>query len=259
MGEAKRRKHSASSALSPADADQIVRHAYDQTCATLSHYENSQLDGLIASHIGRNSALDFAAQNTPKDIVACSARCSACCHQMVLCTPFEVFSIAQYLLKNRSPDEISDLRDKLQKVSALPLHPNNRYGTHAGCPLLFENNCSIYEHRPSVCRALFSASRQQCEASLVAGAGNVNFLAYPQLLATGMQLGIACALRLKCNLDTESVELCGSLLIALDDFENTLEKWLAHDAPFSAFRVRRNGVPTHTDLVDLLIKRLGLQ
>ncbi|MBZ9910308.1 MULTISPECIES: YkgJ family cysteine cluster protein [Mesorhizobium] len=228
MGEAKRRKQNAALA-STMDAEQgekVLRQAYQNTCRAFDVYPDNIVDALIASYAGRNASLDLVARNNPQGVVAFRAGCSACCHQMVLCSPFEIFILAQLLLSTRTDDELASIERRLSEISKLPLNPDARYGSHATCPLLVDNQCSVYDRRPAVCRALFSNSRERCEQALAGGAGDVAFLVHPKLISSALQVGIDSALHVKRGLNTELAEMCGSLLVALRDFDASLSVWL---------------------------------
>jgi Fe-S-cluster containining protein len=256
MGEAKRRRQAAP-AMDVERGEAIVRQSYLHTCRAISTYPASLVDALIITYLGRNASLDFMAEQNPKDVIACRSGCSACCHQMVLCSPFEIFIVAQHILTTRSDNQIHRMMERLAEISKLPMTPEARYGRHATCPLLEDNRCSIYDKRPSVCRALFSNSREKCEESLANGGGDVGFLIDPPMVSSAMQIGIDCALRIKQDMNTEPVEMCGSLLVALRDFDRALANWLGGGSPFSQFQVRRDGIPTNAQQVDVVASRLG--
>jgi hypothetical protein len=105
---------------------------------------------------------------------------------------------------------------------------------------------------------MFSDSRKKCEDGLNTGGGKINYLADAQLTSAALDLGINCALRLKRQLNTEHVELIGSLMVALDSFDETLEEWLQGGNPFSAFQMRSEGSPTNAELIAHLASRMNL-
>jgi hypothetical protein len=78
---------------------------------------------------------------------------------MVLCTPFEVFVIARYLLDKKTSAEVGMIRKRLADLAHLPLDPDVRYDAQRPCALLDDNRCTVYEQRPSVCRTMLSASK----------------------------------------------------------------------------------------------------
>lgn len=261
MGEAKRRKKAAMAAMSqgiPSEIlDDVVRRSHQNTLLALEH-EDGLLNALIATFFHRNAALDMISSQNPPDLVACRAGCSACCHQMVACPPFEVFMIAQHLLAKRSDAELQRIIDRIHRLSKLPLTAEARYGKGVPCPLLEGDKCSVYDLRPSVCRSVFSQSKEQCDDALKHGGGDIGYLAYPTLMSNGMQLGIDAVLTKVSKLNTEQVELSGALLMALEDFDNLLDDWLGGGNPFSQWQLRRGPYPTNAELVSNVSDRLNL-
>lgn len=261
MGDAKRRKQAAIEALSQGmeaeQRDAMVRQAYANTRMALDR-EADLLNAILVTYNHRNATLDFIGSKNPPDVVACRSGCSACCHQMVACSPFEVFIIAQLLQTTSSDDELKNTIRQLYRIAHLPLTAEARYGKDLPCPLLQDAKCSVYERRPSTCRAVYSNSRQKCEDALARGGGDISFLLHPQMMLAAIQIGIDVALRRDAGLNTESVELCGALLHALADFDGALDEWLRGGDPFAQWQLQRNGYPTHADLVDSVIERLQL-
>jgi Putative zinc- or iron-chelating domain len=161
MGEAKRKRAKAAGSMDdPNFQKSIVTQSFEQTCKLLDEPQLDDFRALILTHRGRDGMLDQAAMTYAHSGKAeCQAGCSACCHQMVLCTPFEVFSIARHLLDSKTAADLEAVKDRLERLAGLPLHPDARYGIQNPCALLDNNRCSIYEQRPSVCRTLLWASR----------------------------------------------------------------------------------------------------
>jgi hypothetical protein len=77
------------------------------------------------------------------------------------------------------------------------------------------------------------------------------------MVSSAMQIGIDCALRIQKGMDTEPVEMCGSLLVAIRDFDRALSDWLSGGSPFPQFQVRRDGLPTNAQQVEMVASRLG--
>ncbi len=70
--------------------------------------------------------------------LGCGRGCSACCHQSVRCLPAEVdllLSLDMDIDYNKLSKQVNDR------------HPDMT------CVFLTDNECSVYEHRPLVCRA----------------------------------------------------------------------------------------------------------
>lgn len=260
MGEAKRKRAKvAGSTDDPAFRKSVFTQAFEQTCKALDDPQLEDLHALIVTHRGRNAMLDQASKTyAVAGKAECQIECSSCCHQMVLATPFEVFSIARYLLDTKTSDEIDTIKSRLAQLSRLPLDPAVRYGAQNPCALLESGRCTVYEYRPSVCRTMLSASRRACEECLVAQDGTVPYVAGPSQIAAMMQLGIDYALVSRRNFGTERVELGGALSIALNDFDGAITAWADGESPFSPFEVRRPGQPSNREMAETAAKRFGV-
>jgi Fe-S-cluster containining protein len=97
---------------------------------------------------------------------ACRAGCSACCHQLVLCTAAEAVLIADHLRSALSPPEVEAMARKLevQSNAAAGLGCFEYSRRRIPCGFLDSTGaCSIYRVRPMACRALKSFSAAACE------------------------------------------------------------------------------------------------
>lgn len=93
-------------------------------------------------------------QVTRPELIQCKKSCSACCHTEVAVTDDEAALLADLAQKN--PGLISEERLSRQ-LKAGPWYAK-AYGDRA-CIFLGENQeCRVYEHRPSVCRVNFVIS-----------------------------------------------------------------------------------------------------
>jgi len=212
----------------PAYQRGVFEDAYEQTCRQLAD-SSRRADIAILSRInqGRNAAIDEIASDFAVESGAeCSAGCSSCCHQMVLCTPFEIFDLARHILDTRSVAEITGLKERLMRLALLELDEPSRHGSDKPCALLETNACSVYAYRPSHCRTMLSTSREACDKSLTSKAQTVPFIAEPVVISFLIQLGIDYALIKHKNLSTEKIELSRALLIALESFDASLADWL---------------------------------
>lgn len=255
MGEAKRKQLAAQKEVER--QDELIRQAFQQTSLCIDQYPGNPIQALLSTYAGRNMTMDLADSVLDKSNVSCSAGCSACCHQMVLCSPFEVLNIAKMILDTWQVEALDDLDTKLNALSDLPLTPEARYGKNTPCPLLKNGRCTVYEQRPMPCRALYSNSRRHCESCLIDGGGDVGFLADPQITSTVMTMGINAALKSKLNLNVDMVELSGALHTALLDFENVAEQWFTGQNPFVKHQVESDQ-PAMSEIVEVLINRLEL-
>lgn len=260
MGEAKRKKAKvAGTTDDPSFQKSVFTQAFEQTRKLLDDPQVETLDALTLAYRGRNGGLDQAVQaHAAAGKAECRPGCASCCHQMVLCTPFEVFSIARYLLDTKTPAEIGSIKERLAKLSRLPLDSAARLDARSPCALLENDRCTVYEERPSACRTMLSASRAACEASLAAKGGTIPYLADAAKIAAVMQLGIDYAVTSRCDLSTERVELSHALAIALDEFDGALARWSKGEAPFPGGEIRPPGFPSNRELSHSAAKRFGI-
>jgi Fe-S-cluster containining protein len=234
----------------------VFTQAYEQTCGALSESNYDTLQALQITNYDRNKTLDAIVPiYASKGCAECRRGCSACCHQMVSCDPFEVFLIANRLLKSKTPDELQSLGEKLQALSELPLDANVRYASRTPCALLESDCCTIYEQRPSACRTMLSASRKACDSALAAKQGNIPYVAEPLIIRTLMQLGFDYALITEQSLSTEKVEFSRALLMALKSFEATLISWINGADPFADCHIRIEGRPPNHVRAHMAAKR----
>jgi hypothetical protein len=259
MGEAKRKRAKvAGTTDDPAFQRAVFAQAFEQTRKLLDDPQIETLEALTLAYGVRNEGLDQAARiHAAAGKAECRIGCASCCHQMVLCSPFEVFAIARYLLETKTPAEIGAIRERLAWLSRLPLDPAVRLDAQYPCALLENDRCIVYEERPSLCRTMLSASRAACEACLASKAGTIPYLADAAKTAALMQLGIDHAAATRRNLSTERVELSRALAIALDGYDAALTRWLKGDAPFPDGEIRPAGFPSNRELAQAAAKRFG--
>lgn len=106
------------------------------------------------------SKLDATVTKASKGkVVSCKAGCSACCQQVVYATLAEAADIAA-----RYPAKIAAVGPQLVEQSArLMRDANNERFWGNQCVFLEDGLCSIYEHRPLICRATLVVSPpEQC-------------------------------------------------------------------------------------------------
>ena len=249
----------ASSMEDPGFLESVFREAFAKTCKLLDDPDIGDLAALTSSLHSRNKVLDGTAETYSKAARAeCRPGCVSCCYLMVSGTPFEVLSIARYLLETKTPAEIEALKDRLRMVAEVPLDPALRVKARIPCALLENDRCSAYELRPSGCRMALSQSRAACEACLNGAAGSIPYIEQPSKVAAVMQMGIDYALISRRNLSTEGAELSRALLIALGDYQGTLTCWLQGKDPFPGTHVSASGTPSSHDRAIAAARRLGI-
>jgi Fe-S-cluster containining protein len=249
-------------APSPDDPDflrSLFAEVLEKTCKLLDDPRTGDLRVSGSTILrGRNKVLDeTAASYARAGRAECQAGCTSCCYLMVLGTPYEVLSIARYLLETKTQAEIEGLKQRLLKLSEVPLDPTLRLKAKMPCALLENGRCSIYEHRPSLCRMTLSQSRAACDSCLQEGSGSIPYIEQPSKIAAVMQMGIDYALIARRNLSTEGAELSRALLIALRDYEGALTSWLAGEDPFPDTHVGGSGIPSNRERAIAAARRFG--
>jgi hypothetical protein len=249
----------ASSIDDPGFLESVFREAFEKTCKLLDDPNIDDPRALEWIIRGRNKVLDETAESYAKAAGAeCRAGCTSCCYLMVQGSPHEVLSIARHLLDTRTPAEIERIKQRLQAVADVPLDPVLRLEAKMPCALLENGRCSVYEHRPSVCRMTLSQSRAACDSCLQKGSGSIPYIDQPGKIAAVMQMGIDHALVTRRRLSTEGAELSRALLVALRDPEATLTAWREGKDPFPGAHLGAPGAPSGGERASAAAKRLGL-
>lgn len=119
--------------------------------------------------------------NLTKNIKNCCTKgCSFCCSQMIEVYDFEKFEIQEAIIKldkdkkNKIKDNLDNWLDFfnsntpdnkiLDEFDTIKNFMNISKTKTANCPLLIDNICSIYEHRPITCRIhSVKDSPEKCE------------------------------------------------------------------------------------------------
>jgi Fe-S-cluster containining protein len=109
-------------------------------------------------------------QRTKSIIPTCKKGCVYCCRQPISASIPEVHAIGQYVKRNFDEKETTDLKTRILEWQSwikteLPTYLQQgldeaealfSYGPY--CPLLKENECSVYPVRPLLCRNYFVSS-----------------------------------------------------------------------------------------------------
>ena len=98
---------------------------------------------------------------------ACKAGCAFCCHYKVEVRAHEMLLIKQFMKKTFSVEKIQSILTAAEANAAVirSITPEQHLTTNIKCPLLDNNQCSIYPVRPFRCRNFHSTDALACEQS----------------------------------------------------------------------------------------------
>lgn len=191
--------------------------------------------------------------------LACEEGCSYCCRGTpVLVSAPEALALAAHLRRTRSPEQLEALREKVdaahERVRDLDI--DARAEAKEACPLLDteRGGCTVYEARPTACRAYNSCDRARCAEAFDAGIASPMLPSNPILFraihASGFGLMVATKLR---DLETGPYELVSALRLALAE-PDAEARWLAGATVFSHTRLSEEGALAYDDLVSGLAR-----
>lgn len=202
----------------------------------------------LAQILGERSLRAYPSQAS----IACGRGCSYCCYGFVGVVPPEAFRIANALRDGRAggldPDAV-----RARARPLLGLGPPARVGRKLPCPLLVDGTCSVYEHRPLVCRQTTSLSLPHCieEFEGTDPDGRIEISSVHLAHASNAHVVLLGAM-LAAGLPSEAYEL-GSLLDVVLADADCERRWLAGEKVFAALTstVRRQAE------VDFVARRIA--
>lgn len=122
----------------------------------------------VASGAGLVSGESIIAREMAGLEIDCSRGCSWCCHQLVVLTNIEDARRILLLARERmdAPRFAAfeqQLRQQAAQIAALGYEQAGQ--RNWPCPLLQDNECTVYEARPVACRTVFSPDREFCRVA----------------------------------------------------------------------------------------------
>lgn len=150
--------------------------------------------------------------------LACGKGCAHCCHQPVVITAPEAFSVASAIRSD--PARVRMVLDADQRFRSLGR------GRSAPCPMLTDAICGIYGARPLACRGFVSLSLEACLATFSdTGPKGIPAPQAEVVLPMMVRMLMVAALR-AVRLDDSLYELTGAVARILRDGEAE-KRWLA--------------------------------
>ena len=171
----------------------------------------------------------------PAQALACEAGCAHCCYQYYIgTTPFEVLHISAVIFETYSNTERVQLMERiLAAENRKRQQPIADWGlAKFPCPLLVNEQCSVYEIRPFVCRAMNSYDDDRCRMNHETPRNDSSVPMYShqydiaKFARTGIQQGLS-----EVGLQNDILELVPALRIALTT-PDALLRWLAGERIF---------------------------
>jgi Fe-S-cluster containining protein len=220
-------KRSIAVGLNPESRDLSVPAAMARTVNTvLSEAKvTGTIDGVVTLFYETINATTRGLADIP---IACKKGCSHCCYTWVSVSAPEALYIAK-ILKARGNTVIEKLHSANDHTKDYDFDSRN----HAfPCPLLEGDDCSIYEHRPKVCRMAASADADVCNRSYHYISDEE--IPMPMMYINGRALyAMAFTIGLQRNgLPHHAYEMNAALVRALET-ENAEQRWLAGEDIFA--------------------------
>jgi Fe-S-cluster containining protein len=168
--------------------------------------------------------------------IECKKGCAFCCYLDVAITIVEAIAVAATIRYTGRTDLVVAVNATAPLLRGLDATTRQR--KLIPCPMLKDSACTIYDVRPSVCRAYLSMNAKECEDDLddrvVGGPGkDVTTFAAPRVFGAALNAGIrtACA---EEGLQDCAVELTAAAHLILKD-ETAIARWLAGEAVFQPY------------------------
>ncbi|HEX3665963.1 MAG TPA: YkgJ family cysteine cluster protein [Rhizomicrobium sp.] len=172
--------------------------------------------------------------------LACGKGCSHCCVSWVAVSAPEALFV-----RNAIPAaKMAATRESVSRMSQLTFgkSPHERLAMAVPCPLLIDRICSVYAHRPIVCRTAVSINAEVCERSFIRHSGEpIPSPAWFTVIRMSYDLALCGAIRHE-GLSLISCEFNSALKSVL---ENPLaeQQWLSGENVLVGLQEDPNGDP----------------
>lgn len=145
----------------------LQQYAQAEFDAAQVELQRSPAQHAVVSFYARQDAAIRIAASKASVSPACKAGCAYCCYYKVEARAAEVLAIKNFAVSRFSPAQLQAVIEHAQRnvSEAKDLTHAEHLSTNQRCPFLQEAQCSIYEVRPSKCRAFHAADVEGCRAS----------------------------------------------------------------------------------------------
>jgi hypothetical protein len=169
----------------------------------------------------------------------CRMGCWHCCTHMVLATVPEILNLAEQVCSTWNDQQIAALRERILVHKAQTATVRDGTAAHPPrpiCPLLEEGGCSVWQHRPFICRGWNSIDVEPCirkrehPEEEVREQGLAPQFAVADYIRQGLSEGLEAQ-----GANSDLCELAYGLEIALDH-PDAAERYLAGEDLFAPAR-----------------------
>lgn len=143
----------------------IAQHEFARASKPLKRLND--VAPILAASYQRHDNLIHTTLATSTEALACRAGCAYCCHYKVEARAAEIFAVKRWMLKQWSEAEVAAATARItaHAEKVLSITEQEHLSLNMPCPLLVDQQCSVYEARPFRCRNFHSTSASSCEAS----------------------------------------------------------------------------------------------
>ena len=205
------------------DLDRYYTKAINEFKLKLKMKRNKTESGISLIRL-LHEKVDKLAKNVSRAgiVLACSRGCSSCCKIRVEALTPEIFYMADQLKRRSGVDKIITQLEKYSKVAKGLKMDEHRLE----CPMLHDNECSIYDIRPMMCRRFHSLSIQACRTEGADIPQNGELACKAMALPKALKKTYA-----DIGLSVGQHELGQALLVALTK-DSALKEWSEGEVPF---------------------------
>ncbi len=168
--------------------------------------------------------------------VACKSGCFLCCHSRVSVIPLEALLMAEFVRLTFSGPEVLALRNRIHRSHGLTegKRPEQIYALKKDLPCVFleGGRCSVYEARPSICRAWNSFDEAECRSAYESSDSAASIASSPaRRFVFGAARDLFQQISLEFSLQSDTLLLCDAIADCFHS-QGPLSCWARGEAIF---------------------------